>query len=69
MRTSAKKRGHGAGGKGPVSGLLKPKGKVYTKIILDAHSTTLVPIIEEKVVPGSVVCSGCWRMYNVPDIS
>ncbi len=48
-------RGRGAAGKVPVFGLLKRKGKVYTKIIPDASSTTLMPIIQEKVVPDSIV--------------
>ena len=38
-------RGRGAAGKVPVFGLLKRGGKVYTKIIPDASSATLMPII------------------------
>ena len=63
------KRGRGAGGKVPVFGLLKRKGKVYTKIIADASSATLIPIIERKVVPDSIVYSDCWRGYNALDVS
>jgi len=63
------KRGRGAGGKVPVLGLLKRKGKVYTKIIADASSATLIPIIERKVVPDSIVYSDCWRGYNALDVS
>ena len=63
------KRGRGAGGKVPVFGLLKHGGKVYTKIIADASSATLFPIIEHKVVPDSIVYSDCWRGYNVLDVS
>ncbi|WP_135077351.1 IS1595 family transposase [Terasakiella sp. SH-1] len=58
-------RGRGAAGKIPVFGLLKRKGKVYTKIIPDAFSSTLMPIIQDKVVPDSIVYSDCWRGYNV----
>ena len=60
------KRGRGAAGKIPVFGLLLPEsglfanhekvkrgGKVYTKIIPDAASATLIPIIKRKVVPAS----------------
>ncbi len=43
------KRGRGAAGKIPVFGILKRGGKVYTKIIPDAASATLIPIIERKV--------------------
>ena len=52
-----------------VSGLLKRGGKVYTKIIPDASSVTLLPIIERKVVPDSIVYSDCWLGYNVLDVS
>ena len=63
------KRGRGAGGKVPVFGLLKRGGRVYTKIIPDASSSTLIPIIESKVVPDSIVYSDCWKGYNVLDVS
>jgi transposase len=63
------KRGRGAGGKVPVFGLLKRGGKVYTKIIPDASSSTLLPIIERKVIPDSIVYTDCWRGYNVLDVS
>ena len=49
------KRGRGASGKVPVFGLLKRGGKVYTKIIPDARSSTLMPIIQNKVKPDSIV--------------
>ncbi len=48
-------RGRGAAGKIPVFGLLKRGGKVYTKIIPDASSATLMPIMERKIVPDSIV--------------
>ncbi len=63
------KRGRGAAGKVPVFGLLKRGGKVDTKIIPDAKSQTLMPIIKEKVIPDSIVYSDCWRGYNVLDVS
>ena len=63
------KRGRGAAGKVPVFGLLKRGGKVYTKVIPDASSATLFPIIERKVVPDSIVYSDCCRGYNVLDVS
>jgi transposase len=62
-------RGRGASGKVPVFGLLKRGGKVYTKVISDASSTTLLPIIASKVVPDSIVYSDCWRSYNALDVS
>ena len=63
------KRGRGAAGKVPVFGVLKRSGRVYTKIIPDASSSTLIPIIESKVVPDSIVYSDCWKGYNVLDVS
>ncbi len=63
------KRGRGSAGKVGVFGLLKRGGRVYTKIIPDASSATLMPIIERKVVPDSIVCSDGWKGYNALDIS
>ena len=63
------KRGRGAGAKTPVFGLLKRGGKVYTKIIPDAKGETLMPIIQEKVIPDSIVYSDCWRGYNALDVA
>lgn len=62
-------RGRGAGGKVPVFGLLKRGGKVYAKIIPDASSATLIPIIERKVRPDSIVYSDSWKSYDVLDVS
>ena len=63
------KRGRGAAENILVFGLLRRGGKVYTKVIADASSATLYPIIERKVVPGSIGYSDCWRGYNVLDVS
>jgi len=63
------KRGRGAAGKVPVFGILKRGGKVYTQIIPDAKSKTLMPIIRDKIQPDSIVYSDCWRGYNVLDVS
>lgn len=63
------KRGRGSAGKVPVFGLLKRGGEVYTKIIPDASSATLMPIIEQKIVPDSIVYTDCWRGYNALDIT
>ena len=63
------KRGRGAAGKVPVFGLLKRGGKVYTKIIPDAKADTLMPIIQDRIMPDSVVYTDCLSSYNVLDIS
>lgn len=63
------KRGRGAGGKTPVFGLLKRGGMVYAKIIPNAKSETLIPIIEKKVIPDSIVYSDSFKSYNALDVS
>jgi len=63
------KRGRGAAGKVPVFGILKRGGKVYTQVIPDAKSKTLLPIIQEKIQVDSIVYTDCWRGYNVLDVS
>jgi len=63
------KRGRGAAGKAPVFGILKRGGRVYTQVIPDAKSKTLMPIIQERVQPDSIVYTDCWRGYNVLDVS
>ncbi len=63
------KRGRGAAGKVPVFGILKRGGKVYTQIIPDASGKTMIPIIEDRIMPDSIVYSDCWRGYDVLDVS
>ena len=63
------KRGRGAAGKIVVCGLLKRSGKVYTAIIPDARTETLMPIIEEQVGPDSIVCTDTFKAYNALDVS
>ncbi len=63
------KRGRGAAGKVPVFGLLKRKGKVFAKVIPNAKSKTLKAIIDNKVVPDSIVYSDTFKSYNVLDVS
>ncbi len=62
-------RGRGARGKVPVFGLLKRGGKVYTRIIPDVKSATLIPIIQERIVPDSIVYTDSFHSYNVLDVS
>jgi transposase len=63
------KRGRGAAGKVAVFGILKRGGKVYTKIISDAKTHTLMSILERKILPDSVVYTDCYRSYNALDVS
>ena len=63
------KRGRGAAGKVPVFGILKRGGKVYTHVIQDTKSDTLMPIIRQKIAPDSVVYTDSYRSYNALDVS
>ena len=62
-------RGRGAAGKVAVFGLLKRGGKVYTAIIPNAKTETLLPIIKEKVKPESIVYTDAFKAYNALDVS
>lgn len=63
------KRGRGAAGKVVVFGLLRRGGKVYACVIPNARTETLMPIIEERVTPDSVVYTDTFRSYNALDVS
>ncbi|MDE5879869.1 MAG: IS1595 family transposase, partial [Desulfovibrio sp.] len=63
------KRGRGAAGRIAVFGLLKRNGKVYTAIIPNARTETLMPIIEERVEPDSIVYTDMFWAYNALDVS
>jgi transposase len=63
------KRGRGAADKVPVFGLLKRGGRVYATVIPDTKSHTLRSIIDQRVVPDSIVYSDHCRSHNVLDVS
>lgn len=63
------RRGRGAAGKVAVFGLLKRHGKVFTVIVPNAQSRTLLPIIEKKVAPDSIVYTDTFKSYNALDVS
>ena len=63
------KRGRGAAGKVVVFGILKRGGKVYTKVVDDTKTKTLMPIIMRKIVPDSIVYTDSYRSYNALDVS
>lgn len=58
------KRGRGATDKVAVFGLLKRGGRVYTAIIPNAKTETLLPIIEEKVRPDGIGYADTFKSYN-----
>ena len=63
------KHGRGAAGKVPVFGLLKRGGRVYTVMIPDTKRATLMPIIQKKITPDSVVYTDSYAVYDVLDVS
>jgi len=63
------KRGRGAAGKVVVFGMLKRGGKVYTKVVGGTRSVTLMPVIQRKIAPDSIVYTDSYRSYNALDVS
>lgn len=58
------KRGRGAAGKTPVFGLLKRNGKVYVRVVQNCSKDELMPIIQGKILEGSIVHTDGWRAYD-----
>ena len=63
------KRGRGATGKVVVFGLLKRGGKVYAKVVDNARTATLMPVIQRKIAPDSVVYTDSFSSYDALDVS
>jgi transposase len=63
------KRGRGSAGKVAVFGILKRGGTVYTQVIHGTKTDTLMPIIQQKIAPDSVVYTYSCRSYNALDVS
>ncbi len=59
------KRGRGAAGKVPVFGILKRGGRVYTQVIPDATASTLLGLMQNRIVLDSIVYTDTDRSYNV----
>ena len=58
------KRGRGAAGKTPVFGLLKRGGKVYVKVVKNCTKDELMPVIQGKILEGSVIHTDGWKAYD-----
>ena len=63
------KRGRGAAGKVVVFGIPKRRGKVYTVVVENVQTDTLLPVIKKKIRPDSVVFTDCLSSYDVLDVS
>jgi transposase len=49
--------------------LLKQGGKVFTAIVPNARTETLLPIIEERVTPDRMVYTDSFKVYNAIDVT
>ena len=63
------KHGRGVGGKVAIFGILKRGGKVYTKVLINTKTETLMLVITNKIAPDSLVYTVCYRSYNALDVS
>lgn len=63
------KRGRGAAGKTIVFGMLKRGGKVYTVVVENTKTLTLMAEIARKIRPDSVVYTDYYHSYDALDVS
>ena len=64
-----KEKEGGAKGKVPVFGILKRGSLVYTQIINNTKTDTLMTIIRNKIKPDSIVYTDSYRSYDALDVS
>jgi transposase len=62
-------RGRGAAGKVVVFGMLKRHGKVYTVVVENTKTKTLLNEIALKIKPDSVVYTDAYHSYDALDVS
>lgn len=48
--------------------MLKREGKVYTVVVENAKTDTLLPVIKRKIMPDSIVYTDYYHSYNVLDV-
>ena len=46
-------------------GICRNTRKVFMVVVPDRTATTLLAVIRERIEPGSVIMSDCWRSYNM----
>jgi len=56
-----KKRPRSGPSKVAVFGILKRKGKVYTVVVNDTKTQTLMPLTPEKIKPDSIVYTDSYK--------
>ena len=64
-----RKMGRAIANKVIVFGILKRGGKVYTVVVDNRRTQSLLPVITKKIKPDSVVYTDSFRSYDVLDIS
>ena len=52
-----------------VFGILKRNGRVYTVVVDNAKSETLLPVIKKKIMPDSIVYTDSLSSYDKLDVS
>ena len=52
-----------------VFGILKCNGRVYTVVVDNAKSDTLMPVIKQKIMPDSIVYTDSLSSYDKPGVS
>src|SRR5208283_5010714 len=63
------KRGRGAEGKTIAMGMVERQGRIITQVVPDVKSTTLLPIIKEKVLTKSIIYTDELPSYDkVPEM-
>ena len=62
------KRGQGAAGKVAVFSLLKRQGKVFTVVVENTKTETLMPVIVRKIKPYCWVYTDTYRRYDALDV-
>jgi len=63
QKTIKAKRGRGTQ-KTPVFGILCRNGKVWAEVVPDTEAKTLLPLVNQRVRRGSIVCSDTWKSYT-----
>jgi len=58
------KRGRGAGGKTPVFGIVERNGKVSALATNDLKSSTVIPLVKERILPESMVYTDEFPTYD-----
>ena len=52
-----------------IFGILKRNGRVYTVVVDNAKSDTLMPVIKQKIMPDSIVYTDSLSSYDKLDVS